>query len=134
MHRALQLAYECTFERINCKACLMEGKSLCLKHHKWDASLYKTLQHFDGYTPHIFLDYGDYVSKLCTDSLLLNRFNTQLERVVPSATRAHTPDFYSALNMIRTPIRTFCGLATSDPSFHQWATTKTETNWYKATH
>ncbi|MBR4845949.1 MAG: Clostripain family protein, partial [Bacteroidaceae bacterium] len=55
-------------------------------HHKWDASLYKTLQHFDGYTPHIFLDYGDYVSKLCTDSLLLNRFNTQLERVVPSAT------------------------------------------------
>ena len=38
MHRALRLAYECPFERINCKACLMEGKSLCLKHHKWDAS------------------------------------------------------------------------------------------------
>lgn len=38
MHRALWLAYEHTFERINYKACLMEGKSLSLKHHKWDAS------------------------------------------------------------------------------------------------
>lgn len=38
MHRALRLAYKHTFERINCKACLMEGKSLFLKHHKWDAS------------------------------------------------------------------------------------------------
>lgn len=38
MHRALWLAYEHIFERINCKACLREGKSLCLKKHDWDAS------------------------------------------------------------------------------------------------
>ncbi len=102
-------------------------------HHKWNASLHSSLQYLDGYNPHLFFDYADYVSKLCTDSLLLDRFNAQLERTIPTATRAHTPEFYSALNMVKTPIKTFCGLTTSAPSFHQWATTKKETNWHKDT-
>lgn len=41
------------------------------------------LQRLDGYTPTIFFDYGDYVSKLCSDPDLLEQFNEQLKRTVP---------------------------------------------------
>lgn len=41
------------------------------------------LQRLDGYTPTIFFDYGDYVSKLCSDPDLLEQFNEQLKRAVP---------------------------------------------------
>lgn len=100
----------------------------------WADSLTESLQPLDGYKPHIFYDYGDYVSNLCTDSLLLARFNEQLERAVPPTSCRHTPTYYSMLTGRETPINRFCGLTTSDPSTHYLADPKTETNWYKATH
>lgn len=100
----------------------------------WDNKQTDSLQYLDGYSPHIFYDLGDYASRLCTDSLLLTRFNEQLERAVPTASRAHTPTFYSMYTGQQAPISTFCGLTISDPSTHRLATPKTETNWYKATH
>lgn len=102
--------------------------------YTWDGNLTESLQPLDGYSPHIFYDYGDYVANLCTDSLLLARFNEQLQRAVPPTSCRHTPTYYSALNMQQTPINRFSGLTTSDPSTHHLADPKTETNWYKATH
>lgn len=102
--------------------------------HTWDTKKNFSLQYLDGYTPHLFFDLGDYVSHLCTDSLLLTRFHEQLERVAPAGSRAHTPTFYSMYTGQQTTIEAFCGLTISDPSTHNLATPKTETNWYKATH
>ena len=102
--------------------------------YTWNDTLTTSLQYLDGYSPHLFYDLSHYAALLCTDSLLLQRFNEQLERAVPAASRAHTPKFYSVFNGRQTPINHFCGLTTSDPSTHHLATPKTKTNWYKATH
>lgn len=101
--------------------------------YTWDNTQTSKIQYLDGYTPHLFYDYGDYVNKLCTDSLLLARFNEQLERAVPNRYRKHTPTFYSVFNGRRTHINHFSGLTISDPSTHYLAEFKTETNWYKDT-
>lgn len=100
----------------------------------WDSKLNSSVQCLDGYSPHIFYDYGHYVSNLCSDTLMLTRFNEQLERAVPVASRRHTPTFYSALNNMKTKIHHFSGLTISDPSTHHLVEQKAETNWYKATH
>lgn len=98
----------------------------------FDESQKNSIQRLDGYTPIIFYDYGDYVSHLCTDSVLLSRFDEQLARTVPY--RRHTPYYYSAINNRMTKINRFSGLTTSDPSSHSLTLPKTETLWYKATH
>lgn len=103
-------------------------------HHTWDSQLDKQVQRLDGYSPSLFYDLGDYVSHLCTDSLLLTRFNEQLERAVPITSRAYTPTYYSMYTGRQVRINRFCGLTISDPSTHHLATPKAETNWYKATH
>jgi hypothetical protein len=99
----------------------------------FDASLIGNLQRMDGYSPVIFFDYGDYISKLCTDKELLERFEAQLERTVPPQYRRHTTRYYSNS---RGPIKinTYSGTTISDPSANPKATKKTETAWYKATH
>lgn len=102
--------------------------------YTWNDTLTAAVQYLDGYSPHLFYDLGHYASLLCTDSLLLQRFNEQLERAVPSASRSHTPTFYSMFNGRQTPINHFSGITISDPSTHHLATPKNETNWYKATH
>ena len=102
--------------------------------HTWDTKKNYSLQYLDGYSPHIFYDLSDYTSTLCTDTLLLARFHEQLERVAPANSHAHTPTFYSMYTGRQTTINTFCGLTISDPSTHNLASPKTETNWYKATH
>ena len=102
--------------------------------HTWDTKKNYSLQYLDGYSPHIFYDLSDYTTALCTDSLLLTRFHEQLERVAPANSHAHTPTFYSMYTGRQTTIKTFCGLTISDPSTHNLASPKTETNWYKATH
>ena len=103
-------------------------------HYTWDNQQTSLLQYFDGYSPHLFYDYSDYVSRLCTDTLLLTRFNEQLQRAVPPASCKHTPTFYSAYNNRQKSIQSFCGLTISAPSTHHLAAPKNETNWYKATH
>ncbi|MBQ8867179.1 MAG: Clostripain family protein [Bacteroidaceae bacterium] len=102
--------------------------------HTWSPLMNDSLQHLDGYSPHLFYDLADYTSRLCTDTLLSARFTQQLERAVPATSRTHTPTFYSMYTGREMPINTFCGLTISDPSTHRLATPKSETNWYKATH
>ncbi len=102
--------------------------------YTWDNQQTSSLQYLDGYSPHLFYDYGDYVSHLCTDSLLLTRFNEQLQRAVPLASCKYTPTFYSAYTNRQKSIQSFSGLTISDPSTHHLATPKNQTNWYKATH
>ncbi len=95
------------------------------------------LQRLDGYTPTIFFDYGDYVSKLCSDPDLLEQFNEQLKRAVPFKKEYRTV-FYSNLFLLlwrkRIDINTFSGITISDPSTNPGASKKNETAWYIATH
>lgn len=99
----------------------------------FDNSLTGSIQRLDGYTPVIFFDYGDYVERLCKeDPILLNEFREQLNRTVPYKTK--TEKFYSAVTRSATPIRTFSGITTSDPSSNPVAASKEDTKWYKVTH
>lgn len=104
----------------------------------FDPALLDNLQRMDGYTPARFLDYGDYVAKLCPDAALLATFRAQLERVVPSNYRKHTPTFYSMSwnsgHGGEITIDTFSGVTVSDPSISPTTILKDETSWYKATH
>lgn len=107
--------------------------------YTFDDSQLNQLQKMDGYTPVIFFDMGDYVSKLCSDPNLLFRFNEQLERTVPPAFKKHTEYFYSALPKRDEdrvlPIDVYSGVTISDPSVNNMSvTTKLETAWYAATH
>lgn len=90
-----------------------------------------TVQRMDGYSPIIFFDFGDYVSKLCDDKYLLSKFDSQLEKLVPY--RANTESYYSmstgAIN-----IKHYSGITISDLSRNSKAKTKKETAWYKFTH
>lgn len=97
----------------------------------FDPSLRSSVQKMDGYSSTIFFDCGDYVAKLCSDTDLLNRFNTQLARTVPY--KRNTPYYYSTSNGANL-IRTYSGITISDPSVNSLAVTKTETAWYAATH
>lgn len=100
-------------------------------HYEFDTTLRSSLQRMDGYSPIIFYDYGDYVAKLCTDSVLLQRFNDQLAKAVPY--KAHTTRYYSN-NGNSYAINAYSGITTSEPSTNNLASTVTETAWYKATH
>ena len=100
----------------------------------FDISLLSKVQRMDGYSPVIFFDMGDYVSKLCTDVDLLALFNYHFERVVPLKWRQYTQSYYSA-SMGTVAIHSFSGITISDPSINSKAiNTKLETAWYKATH
>lgn len=94
------------------------------------------LQRLDGYTPTIFFDYGDYVSKLCSDPDLLEQFNEQLKRTVPF--KRNTKQYFTAISSSyygeRIDINTFSGITISDPSTNPGASKKNETAWYIATH
>lgn len=91
------------------------------------------LQRMDGYTPTCFFDLGDYVRQLCDDPALLDEFEAQLERTVPSVWRRNTERYYSYKNGAN-PIRTYSGMTVSDPSIHTDTQRKTETAWWQATH
>lgn len=99
----------------------------------FDTSLRASIQPLDGYTPVLFFDYGDYVTKLSNKRPdLLEKFKLQLERTVPY--KQHT-DYYFTGNFSRKiKVNTYSGITTSDPSLHSFAATKKETLWYQATH
>ena len=101
--------------------------------YTFDSQLTGSLQRLDGYSPTLFFDYGDYVSKLCPDPYLLEQFNEQLERTVPF--KQHTEYYYTMSGGgQKIKINTFSGITISDPSIHPDASMKKETAWYKATH
>ena len=91
------------------------------------------LQKLDGYTPTIFYDFGDYVSKLCQDPSLLAAFHNQLNLLVPY--KAATKTYYSMLTGLETEIKNFSGITVSDPTINKNISNEVkQTNWYKATH
>lgn len=89
------------------------------------------VQRLDGYNPIIFFDFGDYVSKLCEDKELLNRFNVQFDKTAPHFMA--TKSYYS-MSKGQVYLNAFSGVTISDISLSPKASTKTETAWYKATH
>ena len=91
------------------------------------------IQDLDGFENTIFFDFGDYVSKLCSDPNMLSTFKEQLGRLVPY--KANTETYYSWYTGEQHPINTFSGITISDPSVNRSiANVKTQTNWYRETH
>lgn len=99
--------------------------------YTFDTALRGSVQRMDGYTPVMFYDYGDYVSHLCSDSTLLQRFNEQLEKTVPY--KAHTLRYYSNTGSSYA-IKAYSGVTTSEPSTNSKAVAVVDTEWYKVTH
>jgi hypothetical protein len=81
----------------------------------------------------IFFDFGDYVSKLCKDDALLQKFTTQFDIAVPPQLRKNTPYYYS-MSGGKIKINAFSGITISDPSVNAKTTEKTATAWFKASH
>lgn len=95
-----------------------------------------SIQALDGYTSTIFFDFGDYVSKLCSDRALLDAFNAQLDRLVPY--KSNTETFYSMFwrenNGFR-EINAYSGITISDPTVNSSVVPViNQTEWYMATH
>ncbi|WP_458408794.1 clostripain-related cysteine peptidase [Bacteroides congonensis] len=99
--------------------------------YTFDPTLIGSLQRLDGYSPAIFFDCEDYVSKLCPDQGLLAQFKEQLDRTVPFK---RNTDYYYTMTRGKIKIDTFSGITISDPSTSTEAAKKKETAWYIATH
>lgn len=104
--------------------------------YTFDTELIRSIQRLDGYSPVIFFDCADYVSKLCPDPALIERFTEQLNRTVPF--KRNTEYIYSMIyypvNNGKIKINTYSGITISDPSINSQASSKEETAWYAATH
>lgn len=100
--------------------------------YEFDASQINSIQRLDGYSPVLFFDFGDYITKLCSDMELLNQFQEQLLRTIPY--KSNTDTYYTQNLNKQIKINAFSGVTISDPSMNTLAETKTETAWYKATH
>lgn len=101
--------------------------------YTFDPTLVGSLQKLDGYSPVIFFDCWDYVSKLCPDQGLLAQFKEQLDKTVPFK---RNTDYYYTMSGggKKIKIDTFSGITISDPSTSTEAARKKETAWYAATH
>lgn len=99
--------------------------------YTFDTNLNYSVQRLDGYSPVIFFDCADYVSKLCPDPALLDQFTEQLNRTVPFK---RNTDYVYSMSSGRIKINTFSGITISDPSTNPNASSKEETAWYAATH
>lgn len=102
------------------------------KSFTFDKNKIAALQTMDGYTPTMFFDFGDYISRLCEDNSLKEQFRKQMEKVVPY--KAHTPMYYSAVDNSYRTITAYSGLTTSEPSLSRYTTDHPQTAWYQATH
>jgi len=98
----------------------------------FDPLLLNSIQPLDGYSPVIFFDYGDYVTKLCPDSDLLQKFMTYFDKAVPPQLKKNTTHYYSMSGGLK-KINTFSGITISDPSINVKALGKSNTSWHKAT-
>ncbi len=98
-----------------------------------DEAFLDDIQKLDGETQTLFYDLGDYVSHLCTDASLLERFNEQMQLTVPYY--RHTDEYpYNRNNTLCTrKINAYSGLTTSAPSKHRFAQFVVNTNWHKDT-
>ena len=89
------------------------------------------IQTYEGLSPHVFFDLGDYVDKMCADEEVKRAFNEQLNRTVLSK---YTLD--SFLSMYGTSgkyrVNVFTGMNTSAPS-PLYRSAYEQTAWYQAT-
>ena len=113
----------------------MDGLAQAMKRvNNADKKEYKqsSIQTYEGLSPHVFFDLGDYVDKMCADEEAKSAFNAQLNRTVLSK---YTLD--SFLSMYGTSgkyrINVFTGMSTSAPS-PLYRSAYEQTSWYKATH
>lgn len=93
------------------------------------------VQVFDGYSPSLFYDLGDYVRHICHDETLLAAFRQQMAAAVPY--KDNTPYYFTSLVGVNGAVRKiteFSGLTVSDPSLNPYANDKRTTAWWKATH
>lgn len=91
-----------------------------------------SIQTYEGLSPHVFFDLGDYVDKMCADEEAKSAFNAQLNRTVLSK---YTLDsFWSQYGTWgKYRINVFTGMSTSAPS-PLYRSAYEQTAWYKATH
>lgn len=86
------------------------------------------LQAYDGLSPHLFFDLGDYAQQLCSgDSSLSTSLDNALAALVPYC--RYTPKFYSAYNKSTSAITTCSGITTSAPSSNDAAADWQLTQW-----
>ena len=124
-----------TIAIINCSE--LKGLATVMKEinqkFDFDPLLLDSIQPLDGYSPVMFFDFGDYVSKLCKDNDLLQKFMTQFDRAAPPQLRKNTPYYYS-MSGGKIKINAFSGVTISDPSVNAKTAEKNATAWYKASH
>lgn len=117
---------------INCKE--LENLAKLVKQinntYSLNNNLTTKIQFYDGYTPHIFYDFGHYMSILCPDNKLLQEFNAQLNLCIPY--KATTTNIY-AYSFGTIKIEHFSGISTSAPSSNPKCISYKETEWYKNT-
>ena len=93
-----------------------------------------SIQHLDGFRPHLFYDLETYVDSLRPSGYLLDQFKSQLKLTIKASD--HTDEAYTCIyNSDSFKIKNYCGITISDPSQHSVAIKGREkTGWWKATH
>lgn len=90
------------------------------------------IQTFEGQSPHVFYDLGDYIDKMCGDPALKAEFDAQMARTVPSKyTLGSFWSNYGTESGIY-PITAFSGLSTSAPA-SVYRDSYAETAWDRVT-
>ena len=89
------------------------------------------IQTYEGLSPHVFFDLGDYVDKMCADEEVKRAFNEQLNRTVLSKYTLDTfLSMYGTSGKYR--VNVFTGMNTSAPS-PLYRSAYEQTAWYQAT-
>ena len=93
-----------------------------------------SIQHLDGFRPHLFYDLETYVDSLHPSGYLLDQFKSQLKLTIKASD--HTDEAYTCIYSSDSfKIKNYCGITISDPSQHSVAIKgKEKTGWWKATH
>ena len=93
-----------------------------------------SIQHLDGFRPHLFYDLETYVDSLRPSGYLLDQFKSQLKLTIKASD--HTDEAYTCIYSSDSfKIKNYCGITISDPSQHSVAIKgKEKTGWWKATH
>ena len=93
-----------------------------------------SIQHLDGFRPHLFYDLETYVDSLHPSGYLLDQFKSQLKLTIKASD--HTDEAYTCIYSSDSfKIKNYCGITVSDPSQHSVAIKGREkTGWWKATH
>ena len=93
-----------------------------------------SIQHLDGFRPHLFYDLETYVDSLHPSGYLLDQFKSQLKLTIKASD--HTEEAYTCIYSSDSfKIKNYCGITISDLSQHSVAIKGREkTGWWKATH